>query len=185
MKNFLSRLGQFILLAVIVSWATVTTLNKVAIKNSTVDSTVIGGTTTAAASFTTVNASGLITGTALNAQNLTGPFNPCGSATGRAVNGSASGSPVCSYTVNGGTSGSVCTTGTGAGATCTTSVSLNTTEADTAYKASCSLTGTATGYPFIQVISKGTSAITVTITNGTASQAVASTSSGIDCVLTR
>jgi hypothetical protein len=79
----------------------------------------------------------------------------------------------------------VCSTTNVSGNTCTTTVPLNVTEANTAYKASCSGVGTITGYPFIIGIAKGTTSITVTITNGSASEAVVSTWSEVNCVVTR
>jgi hypothetical protein len=80
-----------------------------------------------------------------------------------------------------GTNGSVCTTGTSNGATCTTSVTITPTQPDTSYIANCSGTGAITGYPFIIGLSKAIGSITVTISNGAAAQAVASTISELDC----
>lgn len=80
-----------------------------------------------------------------------------------------------------GTNGSVCTTGTSAGATCTTTVTISPTQADTAYIPSC-LGISASGSPFIQGVTKGTSSIVVTVKNGQASDAVASTYGELDCL---
>lgn len=86
--------------------------------------------------------------------------------------------------VNGGDTASVCSTGAGAGSTCTSTVTLDFTEPNTNYHASCNGTGAVTGFPFIQAITKGTSSITVTLVNGTASQATVSTYAGLSCTVT-
>lgn len=81
-----------------------------------------------------------------------------------------------------GSNSSVCTTGTTAGATCTTTVTWNITFANTSYYAVCSGVS-ATGAPYIaDVHSETTTSITVTISNGQGSQAIASTYSSLQCI---
>jgi hypothetical protein len=125
-----------------VLWATTySTLRNVALVNSTVNSTPIGGAASSTGAFTTVTANNL----------------------------------------NYGSTTSVCSTSGNAGSICTSTVTLNSTEPDTNYVASC--TGvTPSGYPFIRGIGKGTSSITVAIQNGTSNEAVVSTYAELDCV---
>jgi len=101
---------------------------------------------------------GNVTGTATNATNLTG-F--------QAV-----------------AFGATCTTGTLATSTCTSTYTIPTAYADTAYKVVCSLTGTVTGFPTLLTVTKSSaSSITITIANGgSASGAVASSAGGTDCM---
>jgi hypothetical protein len=80
-----------------------------------------------------------------------------------------------------GKSTSVCSTGSGAENFCTTAVTISPTQADTNYVAACSGTG-ATNFPNINQVAKATGSITVTIMNGTASQAAVSTWAELDCV---
>jgi hypothetical protein len=93
----------------------------------------------------------------------------------------ANGNLTCFAPVSGKTT-TVTSTGTGAASTASTSVPLSSTMPDTNYTASCSLVG-ASGAPYVQSITKGTTAITVTISNGQGSQAVASGASEIDCTV--
>lgn len=87
---------------------------------------------------------------------------------------------------NWGVNSSCTNTGAGAGATQTCTISLNNTEANTAYKVVCGGTGAITGYPFMQgVITKNTTSVVVQYTNGTANEAVASGWANIECILTR
>lgn len=75
----------------------------------------------------------------------------------------------------------VCSTTTSAYATCTSTVTLNSAEPDTNYSVACTGVGQ-TGAPHIAGVSKSTTSVTVTISNGTSNGAVASTFSEIDCV---
>lgn len=75
-----------------------------------------------------------------------------------------------------------CATGTANGATCTTTVNWATNFPDTNYKVTCQGTGTITGYPFNIGLSKAVGSVTVTISNGAAAQAVASSDANIECV---
>lgn len=98
----------------------------------------------------------------------------------------ADGTPGCVDSVRGRTT----TVGTTAGtdyATATATVPLSNsagsvTMPDTLYSASCVGIGH-TGHPAVLDITKGTTSITVTITNGTNSGAVASTYSEVDCTV--
>jgi hypothetical protein len=77
---------------------------------------------------------------------------------------------------------SVCTTSSVAGSSCTTTVSWPSNFADTSYRASCSGVGP-TQFPFYTgITSKAVGSVTVQITNGTASEAQASTFSSIECI---
>ena len=79
-----------------------------------------------------------------------------------------------------GTSTSVCSTTNSAGATCSTSVPISPNQVDTLYIANC--TGVnPTQYPFIIGVNKGLTSITVTISNGSSSQAQISTFAELDC----
>jgi hypothetical protein len=77
---------------------------------------------------------------------------------------------------------SVNSTASSAGSTASTSVPLDQTMPDTLYKASCTGVG-GSGAPYIQSITKGTTSITVIISNGQGSQAVVSGYSEIDCTV--
>lgn len=79
-----------------------------------------------------------------------------------------------------GTNSSVCSTAASAGAECSTSVTISPNQPDTLYIANCNGI-TPTQYPFIIGLSKATNSITVTISNGTASQAQISTFAELDC----
>ena len=80
-----------------------------------------------------------------------------------------------------GTNGSVCTTTTSAGATCTTTVTISPAQPDTSYIPNCQGIGL-TGNPYIaDVHSLTTTSIIVTVSNGTASSATASTYASLAC----
>jgi len=88
---------------------------------------------------------------------------------------------------NGGTttSAGTCPTTATAFATCTVTVPLNRTEPDTAYAASCSVAAVAAGDPWVKSIAKGTTSITVLISNLSSTGATASTPGETDCTVTR
>lgn len=78
---------------------------------------------------------------------------------------------------------SVCTTGTSAYSTCTTALSWTGSFVDTAYGVSCSGAGAITGNPYVAgVTAKTVSGVTVTISNGSTSGAVASSYGELDCI---
>jgi hypothetical protein len=79
-----------------------------------------------------------------------------------------------------GTNSSVCSTTNSAGATCSTVVNISPNQSDTLYIANCSGISP-TQFPFIIGLSKSLTSITVTISNGTASQAQISTFAELDC----
>lgn len=155
----------------------------------------IGGTTPGAGTFTT-----LVANTSLAINGSTAQTGVQGTDTKLASAGTLSTTPgtgVCTDSNGGvtttgcssahlislGTNSSVCSTTTGAGNECSTSVSISPNQPDTLYIATCSGI-TPTGYPFIIGLSKATGSITVTISNGTASQAVVSTVAELDCQAT-
>ncbi len=88
-----------------------------------------------------------------------------------------------SASVNFGRNGTVCSTALGSYSVCNTTVNLNFTEPDTNFSASCTGVGPS-GHPHVEGITKGTSYVTVTISNGASNGAVASTYSELDCVVT-
>lgn len=181
------------LLAVAAMATTYTTITSVAIINSIMDSTVIGGNVPAAGSFTTVNSSsgftgnltGSVTGNASTATALAASPTQCTApqfAEGVTTSGNANCATPTSTGNFGIKTGGTCSTTNSAGNTCTVSVNLNVSEPDTNYAVSCTGVGP-TGAPFIQAVSKSTGSVTVTIVNGTASQAIVSTYSEMDCVI--
>lgn len=85
---------------------------------------------------------------------------------------------------NSGRNTSVCSTGAGAGSTCSTAVSLDHTEPDTNYATSVTCVGP-TQFPFILGVTKSTTQVTVTLVNGTASEAQVSTCAELDVVVSR
>ena len=77
--------------------------------------------------------------------------------------------------------GPTCTTPGGGTQQCGTTYTIPSAYPDTGYSAACSLLGT-TGFPDIMEVSKTPTTITVTIKNGTANQAVASSAAEVDCI---
>lgn len=141
--------------------------------------------TTPTLSSPTIN--GTATGTALQGTDskllTSGTVSGTGAALCTDANGGATttGCPVFP-TVQAAVNSSVCTTGTAAGSSCTTTVSWPSNFADTNYRASCSGVGP-TQFPFYTgITSKAVGSVTVQITNGTASEAQASTFSSIECI---
>jgi hypothetical protein len=151
----------------------------------------IGSTTPNSGAFTTLNASTNFTLAGRTVSSVVG------TDTGMMSAGSVSGAPGTGLCIDGnsgattlgcaaghvislGTNSSVCSTTSSAGSTCTTVVTLSPTQADTAYIANCNGISL-TGYPFIIGLQKTTTQITVTISNGSSSQAVVSTFAELDC----
>jgi hypothetical protein len=145
-------------------------------------------------SLTTPNigsATGSISGNAGTATALAATPSQCTSgqfATGITASGSAN----CSTPTTGTAhtnhailTGGSCATTNVAGNVCSGTISLAATEADTNYAVSC--TGVSpSNFPLaIWITSKGTTSISYEIVNGTASQAMISSFSEIDCTITR
>lgn len=137
------------------------------------------------------NLTGNATGNAATATALAAAPSGCGTGYQHVYAIAANGNGSCATPVYGITT-SVTSTASSAGSTASSTVPLSwkfggtagsVTMPDTTYAASCSLVG-ATGAPYVQSISKSTTSITVTISNGQGSQAVASGASEIDCTVT-
>lgn len=156
----------------------------------------IGGTTPAAGTFTTLQANTSFTlngsspetavqGTDASLLSSGTMSGSTGATLCKDANGGATTSS-CALggfsAIRFGSNSSVCTTGSGAGSTCSTVVSWNSAFADSSYHAVCWGVG-GSGAPFVLGGSSYTTgSVTVTITNGTASQAVASSYSTLDCL---
>ena len=157
----------------------------------------IGVTTPNVGHFTNLQASGTMTangGLVLNS-SLTGT-NAQGTDANVPTSGtfaSGAGNPLCTDSNGGvtttgcvsthhGSSTSVCTTSGASFANCTFNVPWTVAEANTSYVAVCTGVGP-TQFPYIVgIASKSTTAVAVTIGNGTSNGAMASTYSEVDCI---
>lgn len=182
-SSILCSIGLLLFSSVL--FAATTTLTGVAIKNSSMSSSTINGTTIGATLASTGNFLNLQIG---SGTVLTGTRG--NSAVVQESGTIVAGKLICADAnqntttvgcpISTGTNSSVCSTTTGAGNTCTTTITITPTQADTAYIPSCTGVGVS-GAPYIAGVSKATGSITVTISNGQGSQAVVSTYSEVDC----
>jgi hypothetical protein len=164
MKNILKSFLVVLLIVCVAEAQVIHTLRNVYIQLGT-SGTTLTGTTGNSGSVQQAGTVSTTSGSAL--------------CTDSAKNSTTSG---CGFTlVSLGKSTSVCTTGSSAESTCTTVVTISPTQPDTNYIATCGGIS-ATNFPFMNSLVKSTVAVSVTIVNGTASEAMASTWAELDCV---
>lgn len=184
--RFVGRIFGFVVAVVLISWATTTTINKVAITNSTINSTTIGATTTSTGAFTQVTASGApgftgsLLGNASTASTLNATPSQCSTNTALVQGGiDVTGAPMsCGPALRYGIlSGASCTTGSSTYSTCTSSGNWNSNfpGVGTVYVACIpqsvsdpravvhTASGTQTGFTF-EVVTEGSVAVNVSNT---------------------